>query len=108
MPVPAMKASTNPTVRPVQRCHDSTSRCITQRNDFARGDSQTGGAATSEARSLAGIAGSERGIDELVRVRLFDLHLLVGGVELGEHAELLIRRRGRHPAVAGEHGELLL
>src|SRR5437879_539955 len=98
-----MKTSTSPTVRPVQRCQQSTSRFIAARIDFVRPGMMAGAMTTS----LAGITASQRHVDESVGVGFFDLHLLVFGVELGEHATLLLRRAGRHPAVAGEHGDLL-
>src|SRR5207237_4576003 len=95
-----MKTSTSPTVSPVQRCQLSTSRCTTARIDFVR-------AGTAAAKTLTDTAASQRNVDEAVGIGLFGLHRLVLGIELGEHPPLVLGCAGRHPAVAGEHGNLL-
>src|SRR5438132_6303147 len=95
-----MKTSTNPMVSPAQRCQLSTSRCTTARIDFVR-------AGMAGARTLTDTGASQRNVDEGVGIGLFDLHLLVLWIELGEHAPLLLGCARRHPAVAGEHRDLL-
>src|SRR5437868_3209765 len=102
IPVAAMKTSTSPTVSPVQRCKESTRLCITARRHFVRAGTISAGMTAL----LACIAAPQRRVDESVGPGLLDLHLAVPGIELGEDAALLLCGAGRHPSIAGEHGDL--
>src|ERR1700687_3777055 len=102
MPVAAMKTSTSPTIRPVQRCNDNTRRCIAARLDFPRAGTAEAPTPPPPAKAIAAAGGSacrreslnlllsgieapQRCVHEFVRVGLFGFHALVAWGERGEY-----------------------
>src|SRR5438552_13624752 len=117
-PVIAMNTSTSPTVSPVQRCACKT-RVRTvgtidcrvaapERAAPANPPRLDGGPGSLPTAPLACIAPSQCFIDEPVGIRLLDFDRFVFGVEFGKDAPFLFRAVHGHPAVAGEHRNLLL
>src|SRR6202158_3778453 len=117
-PVIAMNTSTSPTVSPVQRCACKTSvRTVgsidcrvaaPERAAPATLPRVEGGPGSLPTAPLACIAPSQCFVDEPVGIRLLDLDRFVFRIEFGKDAPLLFRTVHRHPAVAGEHRNLLL
>src|SRR6202163_2222472 len=117
-PVIAMNTSTSPTVSPVHRCACKTSvRTVgtidcrvaaPERAAPANLPRFEGGPGSSPKAPLASIAAPQCFIDEPVGIRLLDFDRFVFRVEFGKYTPFLFRSVHRHPAVAGEHRNLLL
>src|SRR5438477_7525582 len=113
-PVIAMNTSTSPTVSPVQRCACKTrvrtvgTIAAPERAAPANPPRLEGGPGSSPRAPLACIAAPQRFIDEPVGIRLLDFDRLVFRIEFGKDTPFLFRAVHRHPAVAGEHRNLLL
>src|SRR5207302_5798599 len=117
-PVIAMNTSTSPTVSPVQRCACKTRVrpvgtidcrvAAPERAAPANPPRLEGGPGSSPRAPLACIAAPQRFIDEPVGIRLLDFDRFVFGVEFGKDTPFLFRAVHWHPAVAGEHRDLLL
>src|SRR4029077_6045745 len=67
-----------------------------------------GGPGSSPSAPLACIAAPQRFVDESVGIRLLDFHGFVFRVEFGKDTPFLFCTVHGHPAVAGEHRNLLL
>src|SRR5207253_7391776 len=117
-PVIAMNTSRSPTVSPVQRWACKTSvrtvgiiDCRVAAPERAAPPNLPpfdGGPGSSPRAPLACIAAPQSFIDEPVGIRLLDFHGFVFRVEFGKDTPFLFRTVHRHPAVAGEHRNLLL
>src|SRR3984893_8692202 len=117
-PVIAMNTSTSPTVSPVQRCACKTSvRTVgsidcrvaaPERAAPANLSRFAGGPGSSPRAPLACIAPSQCFVDEPVGIRLLDFDRFVFRVEFGKDTPFRFRTVHQHPALAGEHRNLLL
>src|ERR1700674_2742937 len=117
-PVIAMNTSTSPTVSPVQRCACKISvrtvgtiECRVAAPERAAPASLPrfeGGPGSLPTAPLACIAPSQCFVDEPVGIRLLDFDRFVFRVEFGKDTPFVFRTVHRHPAVAGEHRNLLL